>query len=198
MSFFISSSERCCFATPAKRSKQPRRSKREQGPKRYITSGHPSSQLFTERMPALPHSPTFVREVIDDVGLRLERVTGSEWTVNVRLRMRNHLMKIDESSRTVLISETAIRRLLPHRSYRKRTTVDPLLMTREGLISTVLHEVIKRYDSLPPDSVHHWLCGRCTKSFSLPGNDWVFRTCEQCGTHMPKGLYVYVGSTGSA
>ena len=111
-------------------------------------------------MPALPRSSEFVETFLEDLRKALLAMTCVEWDIELQYQMRNHYMKLDLEAPKLFISDTAVRRLMPHRTYRERTTVDRLITTRGGFIVAVVNQVVMRHTNAPFKNLSQTEIGR--------------------------------------
>jgi hypothetical protein len=124
-------------------------------------------------MPKFPGNPEFVSSVQEEIERRLYSLCLVPWEVVLVTHKQNAHVVINEQRRhTVFISESAIRRLLAKKFYRKHVKLDPLLLTREGLITDVVTKAIQLgFNRRAPPSAGLWrlFCPCCGEACLLDG-----------------------------
>ena len=151
------------------------------------------------KMPRYPVDPDFVEGIRHDVITRLETLTLRRWKVTVCPDLRNSHIRFpddsseEESSLHIIVSESAIRRLLVRNFYRDMKT-DRILLSRDGFISDVSIKAIQRrfnrvHDSLEPDSRALFRCPICSEDFLMVGRRWIVKQCPGCERWLAKGAY---------
>jgi len=152
-------------------------------------------------MPRFPSDPQFVADVAQDIGDRLAILCRATWRVELMWDKQNSHVRVPEGQdaqtekKTVHVSESAIRRLLVTRFYRKHTAVDPLLLSREGFIMDVVVKAIQygfntNISAQKTDITRATvICPECSSQCVLDEKKCILKQCDNCLMWFAKGAF---------
>jgi hypothetical protein len=134
-------------------------------------------------MPKFPDNPDFVASVQQEIVKRLKLLCLVPWQVILVTRKQDTHVGISEESRhTAFVSESAVRRVLAKKFYRKHVKLDPLLLTREGLITDVVTKAIQLGFNRrsPPAGIWQLYCPCCGEPCPVDGKRCILKQCGAC------------------
>ena len=135
-------------------------------------------------MPKFPENPEFVASVQEQIKHRLEALSLVPWqVVLVTHKQDTHVVISEERPQTAFVSESCIRRLLAKKFYRKHIKLDPLLLTREGLITDVVTKAIQlgfNTRAPPPSGLWTLYCPSCGEVCPVNGKKCIVKQCGSC------------------
>jgi hypothetical protein len=136
-------------------------------------------------MPRYPDDEMLVREVQQEVARRLRLLTRRDWKVDdvTTEKQDRHVTVLGDQTRTILLSGSSIRRLLVKKFYRAHKKVDPILFSREGLITSAVTKAIQAAFNLraaSPGATWKIRCPECQHECALDAHVCIVKQCLGC------------------
>jgi hypothetical protein len=145
-------------------------------------------------MPRFPDDAALVDEVKCEVERRLRLLTRRDWTAEVVTRKQGrHIAVCADRPHTILLSESSIRRLGAKKFYRAHKKMDPLLLTKEGLITDAVTKAIQGAFNLRkagPGETWELRCPDCHGPCVVSAHRCILKQCMQCGSWFARDALV--------
>lgn len=142
-------------------------------------------------MPKYPADDAFIGNFKDDVERHLRLLTRENWTVELCQQKRpDHLRFFTRDARKLLVSESAIRRLLVKKFYRVHTALDPLLLTRQGLMMDIVTRTIRQRFAKPElNKKHLRRCPECLTVVTMNADICIYKQCDGCNAWFARDAF---------